>query len=54
MTHDAISRNAGIIVDACEALPGFQPTLVGGDGNAIQNCEFILLELMLTGLIMPS
>ncbi|KAL9711964.1 hypothetical protein Ac2012v2_005038 [Leucoagaricus gongylophorus] len=23
--------------DACEALPGFQPTLVGGDGNAIQN-----------------
>lgn len=23
---------------ACNALPGFQPTLVGGDGNAVQIC----------------
>ena len=25
--------------EACDANPTFQPTLVGGDGNAIQNCE---------------
>lgn len=26
--------------EACDALPGFQPTLTGGDGNAIQQCMF--------------
>jgi hypothetical protein len=25
--------------DACNALPGFLPTLTGGDGNDIQFCE---------------
>ena len=25
--------------EACDALPGFQPTLTGGDGNAVQLCE---------------
>ena len=24
--------------EACDALPGFQPTLTGGDGNAVQLC----------------
>lgn len=23
---------------ACDALPGFQPTLTGGDGNEVQLC----------------
>lgn len=23
---------------ACDALPGFQPTLTGGDGDAVQRC----------------
>lgn len=27
------------MIEACKALPGFQPTLVGGDGNAVQICE---------------
>ncbi len=26
---------------ACNALPGFQPTLIGGDGNAVQLCELL-------------
>ena len=24
--------------EACDALPGFEPTLTGGDGNAVQLC----------------
>jgi hypothetical protein len=28
-----------IFADACNALPDFQPTLIGGDGNAVQICN---------------
>ena len=30
-----------IDTEACAALPGFQPTLVGGDGNAVQVCMYL-------------
>jgi len=40
-----ISQNAKTTVDACDALPGFQPTLVGGDGDAVQNCKSITSNL---------
>lgn len=26
------------VIEACEALPGFESTLTGGDGNDIQLC----------------
>ena len=26
-------------VGACSALPGFKPTLIGGDGDGMQYCE---------------
>lgn len=51
---DTISRNAEIIVGACDALPGFQPTVVGGDGDAVQNCEPITLEFILTEFIVSN
>jgi len=44
-TIDTTSRNAKTTVGACDALPGFQPTLVGGDGDAVQNCAPITLNL---------
>lgn len=28
------------VSEACDALPGFQPTLNGGDGNGVQFCEY--------------
>lgn len=30
--------------EACAALSGFQPTLVGGDGNAVQICTCLLTQ----------
>ncbi len=30
-----------IYTDACNAVPGFQVTLTGGDGDATQLCEFV-------------
>jgi hypothetical protein len=34
-----IPLNLGLI-EACAAIPGFQPTVVGGDGNDVQICEW--------------
>lgn len=28
----------------CKALPGFEPTLIGGDGNLVQICMFFSFQ----------
>lgn len=48
--------------EACDALPGFNPTLTGGDGNAEQFCEFdvsmqvkaIVINLLVVSRIQSS
>ena len=41
------SRHTGLLglitmhTDACDALPGFVPSLTGGDGGAVQLCAWI-------------
>ena len=30
--------------DACRALPGFEPTLTGGDGDGTQFCKYSSLR----------
>jgi hypothetical protein len=29
-----------LLLEACQALPDFSPTLIGGNGDSIQNCRF--------------
>lgn len=30
-----------LVAEACSALPGFQPTLTGGDGASVPLCEYL-------------
>ena len=37
-----------VFAGACSAIPGFQPTLTGGDGGSLPLCEYLDMVWYLT------